>query len=65
MRYAEARMGESERVEIYRVYVAEHLKALVGSDVSYYETAHRIADADFDAGEVVDDVISRMGLEGE
>lgn len=61
MRYADARMSEREQTEVYRIYVAKHLQALVGSSVDYYALAH--AAPDFDAGQVVDGVISKMGLE--
>lgn len=63
MRYADARMAEHETTEIYRVYVAEHLRVLCGTNVGYYEVAHGTAKADFDAEQVVDDVLSRMGFE--
>jgi hypothetical protein len=61
IRYASARMDAAEREELYRVYVTEHLRALCMSDASYYEIAH--GQADFDAEQVMDDVISKMGLE--
>lgn len=58
-------MDDADRKEIYRLYVAEHLRALVGSDVRYSDLVNGAESADFDAKEVVDDVISRMGLEGD
>lgn len=61
MRYADARITEHENIEIYRLYVAKHLQALVGSDVDYYGLVHAVSD--FDAEQVVDGVISKMGLE--
>ena len=65
MRYADARMSEWERAEIYRVYVSEHLRATVGSDLRYCDLVAGGDGTDFDAGQVVDDVVSRMGLEEE
>ena len=65
MRYASARMDAAGREEIYRVYVAEHLRALVGSDLHYLDVARGVKQADFDAEQVVDDVVARMGLEEE
>lgn len=65
MRYAEARMIASERDEICRVYVTEHLRALVGSEVYYCDMVQGTRQADFDAEQVVDDVVALMGLEEE
>lgn len=55
-------MDAADDDEIYRVYVAEHLRALLGSPVGYYGLVSGES-ADFDAEQVVDGVISRMGLE--
>lgn len=65
MRYADARVAERETSEIYRVYVAEHLRVLCGTNVGYYEVAHGTVQDDFDAEQVVDDVLTRMGIEGD
>lgn len=65
MRYAGARIAEAEREETFRIYAARCLQALVGTDVGYYELAHGPEVEDFDAEEVVDGVIARMGLEEE
>lgn len=65
MRYADARMAEHENGEIYRIYVAEHLRALVGTELHLYDLTHGADSGDFDAEQVVDYVIARMGLEEE
>lgn len=61
MRYADARMAVGERAEIYRLYVAEHLRGLAGTNVHYYDLVREVPD--FDAEQVADGVLSRMGLE--
>lgn len=64
MRYIDARMKLAERDEICRIHATEHLRVLVGSNVSYAELVGFDEGVyDFDAEQVVDDVISRAGLE--
>lgn len=63
MRYVRARADDADRREVYRIYVAKHLQLIAGTDLGYYEIVHGGEPADFDADEVVDDVLSRMGLE--
>jgi hypothetical protein len=65
MRYAMARFAAADRTEIYRAYIAKHLQLLAGTNVSYIEFANGTFATDFDADEVVDDVLARMGLEEE
>lgn len=61
MRYAEVRMDQHDEGAFFRVYVAEHLRALVGSPVGYFETVMGKPAQDFDPDEVVDDVLARIG----
>lgn len=50
------------RIEIYRLYTAECLGSAVGMQKSYADFAYGSQEDDFDADEVVDGVIAKMGL---
>lgn len=63
MRYASARMDEADRREIYMAYVAEHLRALLGSGASYVDLVG--GGREIDAEAVKASVIERGGLEVE
>lgn len=63
-RYAEQVEEESDRTEVFRYYVTESLR-LMGEQkyltTSYHELIHPREEIDADA--IIDDVISRAGLE--
>lgn len=63
LRYAREKHTAERRREVYRDFVTEHLRALVGSNLHYRELTSKSTRKDFDAGKVVDDVIAKMGLE--
>lgn len=47
--------------EAYRCYVTDALRAYLGMNLRYYDAIHPAPD--FDAEQVVEDVIARAGLE--
>lgn len=62
IKYVTAYMDKLDREEIYKVYVSEHLRAIVGSGISYYETAYSSEPEDFDAEKVIDEVLAEIGF---
>lgn len=62
VRYANARIDQADREETYRIYVTEYLGGKAFK-VPYRELVHGGRQEDFDAEQVVDDVITRMELE--
>lgn len=44
------------------VYVARHVQLMAGTNETYVAFAYREKAKDFDAGEIVDKTIAKMGL---
>lgn len=60
MRYAMFKLVERQREETYKIYVTDHLKALVNSKARWIDII--TPKPDIDADEIAADIISRAGL---
>lgn len=63
MRYALFKLVERQREDTYRIYVTDHLRAIVGTNASPTRWIDRITPKEeIDADEIVADIIDRAGL---
>lgn len=62
MRYALFRLVERQREESYKIYVTDHLKALLGKGSKSRWIDLIRPKQDIDADEIVKDIVDRAGL---
>lgn len=64
-RYALELARQRERREVYRIYITESIRALVGGDAHYHELAGIYRQPDFDAEDVADRLATAICSGGE